>query len=84
MAVLRRFASLALLLLLGPLPISAHGEHNQIPVAADADWATKHMAGTRHEHAMIERWTDYSNRGTPYKLLRCGILLQPARLRFLR
>lgn len=24
---------------------NAHGGHEQIPIAADADWATRHMAG---------------------------------------
>jgi len=37
----------ALLLLSCALNASAHGgaEHAQVEVAADADWATRHMAG---------------------------------------
>lgn len=37
----------ALLLLAGALNVSAHGggDHQQIVVAPDADWATRHMAG---------------------------------------
>jgi hypothetical protein len=26
------------------------GGHDQIPIAADADWATKHMAGKQFSH----------------------------------
>lgn len=38
----------ALLLLSCALNVSAHGgAHEQIVVAPDADWATKHMAGTK-------------------------------------
>ncbi|KAI5209745.1 hypothetical protein AUEXF2481DRAFT_272892 [Aureobasidium subglaciale EXF-2481] len=33
------------LVFLSALKVSAHGGHEQAPVAADADWATKHMAG---------------------------------------
>ena len=38
----------ALLLLSGALNAAAHGggEHAQVVVAPDADWATRHMAGT--------------------------------------
>jgi hypothetical protein len=38
----------ALLLLSCALNVSAHGggEHAQVVVAPDADWATRHMAGT--------------------------------------
>ena len=36
-------------------PILAHGDHSheQIPVAADADWATRHMAGSRLSQSPI-------------------------------
>lgn len=41
----------ALLLLTCALTTSAHGgEHSQIVVAPDADWATRHMAGTTRKH----------------------------------
>ncbi|KAI5250529.1 hypothetical protein E4T47_01329 [Aureobasidium subglaciale] len=33
------------LVFLGALKVAAHGGHEQAPVAANADWATKHMAG---------------------------------------
>ncbi|OCK77403.1 EF hand domain-containing protein [Lepidopterella palustris CBS 459.81] len=40
---------LCLLLLLALIPNAlAHGGHEQVPVAADADWATRHMAEEHH------------------------------------
>ncbi|KAI4717513.1 hypothetical protein E4T48_06282 [Aureobasidium sp. EXF-10727] len=39
------------LVLLGALGVSAHGSgHEQAPIAADADWATRHMAAASEEH----------------------------------
>lgn len=48
MSRLLRIPLSALLLLSSALNASAHGggEHQQIVVAPDADWATRHMAGT--------------------------------------
>ncbi|THY16529.1 hypothetical protein D6D02_03550 [Aureobasidium pullulans] len=36
------------LVFFGALNVSAHGGHEQAPVAADADWATRHMAEEHH------------------------------------
>jgi hypothetical protein len=43
----------AFLLLSCALNASAHGgaEHAQVEVAADADWATRHMAGKSYSYA---------------------------------
>jgi hypothetical protein len=45
---LLRIPFCALLLAFGALNASAHGgDHSQITVPDDADWATRHMAGER-------------------------------------
>lgn len=36
----------ALLLLSSALQVSAHGDHSNMEVPEDADWATRHMIGT--------------------------------------
>lgn len=36
---------LSALFLVAIAPSRAHSGHEQIPVPADADWATRHMAG---------------------------------------
>lgn len=48
MRLLQHLLSLALLLLAAPLAAAhgAHEHHEQIVLAPDADWATRHMAGT--------------------------------------
>lgn len=64
--------------------VHAHGGHDQQPVAADADWATRHMAG-EHETttlmAMRYGLTRHFFRGASHQLFRRRFFLQPPRLR---
>ncbi|GAB7350701.1 hypothetical protein MBLNU459_g1259t1 [Dothideomycetes sp. NU459] len=59
------------LLLLNALSVSAHGDHGgheQVPVSADADWATKHMAEEHHINSFdagsFFNLHDYDSSGT--------------------
>jgi hypothetical protein len=63
---------------------SAHGSHEQIPVAADADWATRHMAEEHHiaafDSAAFFNLHDYdsSNEWTREDLLKTYGLKDPS------
>lgn len=57
----------------------AHGGHDQQPIAPDADWATRHMAGEESRQQLngvvvISQLTQHS-RGAPHHLLRRRRLL---------
>ncbi|THY36612.1 hypothetical protein D6D01_00280 [Aureobasidium pullulans] len=56
------------LVFLGALNVSAHGGHEQAPVAADADWATRHMAEEHHINSFdagsFFNLHDYDSSGT--------------------
>lgn len=73
----------AVLLLSCALNASAHGgggEHAQVVVAPDADWATRHMAGTvSSDECSGQRLT--RSRGAPHLWVRRRDLLHAARLR---
>ncbi|THZ27992.1 hypothetical protein D6C91_02075 [Aureobasidium pullulans] len=69
MSNLRSISLLGLaLVFFGALNVSAHGGHEQAPVAADADWATRHMAEEHHINSFdagsFFNLHDYDSSGT--------------------
>ncbi|THW53024.1 hypothetical protein D6C84_02781 [Aureobasidium pullulans] len=56
------------LVFFGALNVSAHGGHEQAPVAPDADWATRHMAEEHHINSFdagsFFNLHDYDSSGT--------------------